>query len=179
MVFTCSDLQQSLVLSNFATCGTSVIIVMFQVEQRLPGVSCARTLIFFPSQNENLFLLNNPVWVWQQCKMWPWTESWPGSWTWSMGLSVAIKDISEIITEIRIMSIGQVIVLNQCWFPDFDNCAVVYTKIFLFLKKWVRGHYVYKLFQMVQGKMYTYTGREWWQKLDKMFYHLWNLSGKI
>ena len=31
-----------------------------------------------------------------------------------MGLSVAIKDISEIITEIRIMSIGQVIVLNQC-----------------------------------------------------------------
>lgn len=31
-----------------------------------------------------------------------------------MGLSVAIKDIREIITEIRIMSIGQVIVLNQC-----------------------------------------------------------------
>lgn len=31
-----------------------------------------------------------------------------------MGLSVAIKDINEIITEIRIMSIGQVIVLYQC-----------------------------------------------------------------
>lgn len=86
--------------------------------------------------------------MWQQCKMWSWT----GSWTWSVGLSVAIKDINEIITEIRIMSIGQVIVLYQCWFPDFDNCAVVYKKIFLFLKNWVRGHYVCKLFSDGSGE---------------------------
>lgn len=57
-----------------------------------------------------------------------------------------------MIAEIRIMSIGQVVVLYQCWFPDFDNCAVVYKKIFLFLKNWVRGHYVYNLFSDGSGE---------------------------